>query len=99
MDNDLLPKYGEKPASIKFSGKRITRGCYLTKKNLLVNCDAQAAANILRKVMTQLNLDLVKVTREALTLPKRYDLFTNMKKSYHKTDCGGVFLTAVAIST
>ncbi len=42
----------------KFSGKRIKRGLYQTAKGWLVNADTQAAANCLKKVATQLGLDL-----------------------------------------
>ncbi|WP_013320715.1 RNA-guided endonuclease InsQ/TnpB family protein [Gloeothece verrucosa] len=91
LDNDLVPRHGEKPSQYKFSGKRIKRGLYRTKNGLLINSDCNGSANILKKVMTQLNLDLAKVTRGALALPKRYDLFTDMKKLYRKTDCGGAF--------
>ncbi len=74
LDNDLVPKYGEKPKGYKFSGKRIKRGLYQTARGWLVNADTQAAANCLRKVATQLGLNLAKVGKEALTLPHRYDL-------------------------
>ncbi len=50
LDNDLVPKYGEKPKGYKFSGKRIKRGLYQTAKGWLVNADIQAAGNCLRKV-------------------------------------------------
>ncbi len=83
LDGDYLPKYGEKPARWKPSGKRITRGTYKTANGKLVSCDAQAAANILKKVATQLEISLAEVGREALILPKRYDL-TCMSKSYRK---------------
>jgi putative transposase len=57
LDNDLLPKYGEKPvrASVsegegyKFSGTRITRGQYKTQNGILLNSDCHGAANILKK--------------------------------------------------
>ncbi|WP_442867093.1 hypothetical protein [Anabaena sp. CS-542/02] len=45
---------------------------------------AQAAANILRKVATQLGLSLVEVGRASLTVPQRYDLFKRLNKSYRK---------------
>ncbi|NJP12353.1 MAG: transposase, partial [Leptolyngbyaceae cyanobacterium RU_5_1] len=41
------------------------------------------AANILRKVATQLGLDLARVGRAVLTLPKRYGL-DSLSKSYRK---------------
>ncbi len=97
LDNDLLPKFGEKPASVKFSGKRIKRGLYQIKNGQTVNADTHGAANILKKVKTQLNLDLTKVCRGALTLPKRYDLYKNLNKLYRKR-CEGVFLTTFTTS-
>ncbi len=86
LDNDLLPKYGEKPKEWKPSGTRNGR-IYKTAEGDLVNADAQAAANILRKVAIQLGFSLVKIVRAVLTLPKRYDLFRNLKKSFRKRSC------------
>ena len=83
LDNDLVPKYGEKPKGYKFSGKRIKRGLYQTAKGWLINADVQAAANCLRKVATQLGFNLAKVGKEVLTLPHRYDL-DNLTQSYRK---------------
>ncbi|MDJ0592223.1 MAG: transposase [Pleurocapsa sp. MO_226.B13] len=83
LDNDLVPIYGEKPQGYKFSGKRITRGTYCTAKGWLINADCNGAASILRKVATQLGLDLAEVGREALTLPKRYTL-SCLRKLYRK---------------
>ena len=48
------------------------------------SADAQAAANILRKVATQLGLCLAEVGRASLTVPQRYDLFIRLNKSYRK---------------
>ncbi|MDJ0659054.1 MAG: transposase [Crocosphaera sp.] len=92
LDNDLLPKFGEKPASYKFSGKRIKRGLYQTQKGWLINADCLGAINVLKKVATQLNISLTKVGKGALTLPKRYDLYKNISKSYRKR-CESAFLT------
>jgi len=83
LDNDLVPKYGEKPKGYKFSGKRIKRGLYQTAKGWLVNADIQAAGNCLRKVATQLGLNLVKLGKEVLSLPKRYYL-DSLSRSYRK---------------
>jgi len=83
LDNDLVPRHGEKPSQYKFSGKRIKRGLYRSSSGWLVNADAQAAANCLRKVATQLGISLVKVGRGCLTVPKRYGL-TSLTKSYRK---------------
>ena len=55
VDNDFLPTYcankqNKEQETYLFSGKRIKRGLYRTKDNLLVNADFNGAANILRKV-------------------------------------------------
>ncbi|WP_071192353.1 RNA-guided endonuclease TnpB family protein [Trichormus sp. NMC-1] len=71
LDNDFLPEYGEKPMMWKESGKRIKRGLYRTANNFYVNADANAAANILRKVKATLGLNLDGVHRGALTTPLR----------------------------
>jgi IS605 OrfB family transposase len=91
LDNVLLPKFGEKPIGdslavrlrYEFAGKRIKRGLYQTLKKCLINADCNGAANILRKVTTQLKLSLVKVDVGVLTLPKRYFL-TDLCKEYRK---------------
>jgi len=90
LDDDFLPTLGEKPQGWKPSGKRgkkgdgIGRGQYKTATGLLINSDCQGAINIIRKVMTQLGLVLSKVTREALILPKRYGIFSSLRKTYRK---------------
>ncbi len=84
IDEDFLPTYGEKPASWKPSGKRIKRGQYKTAQSILINADCNGAANILRKVSAQLGIVLTESVRAVLTLPKRYDLFKGLKKSYRK---------------
>ena len=47
-DLDPLPKINSKK-NPKFSGKRLKRGIYKTKSNLLVNADINGSLNILRK--------------------------------------------------
>lgn len=84
LDNDFLPTWGEKPPSWKPSGKRLKRGQYKTIEGILINSDCNGSANILRKVATQLGLNLAKVGRAVLNLPKRYDLFKGLKKVYRK---------------
>jgi len=84
VDDDFLPTYGEKPASWKPSGRRITRGQYKTNQGILINADCNGAANILRKVSAQLGIVLAESVRAVLTLPKRYDIFKGLKKSYCK---------------
>lgn len=83
LDNDLLPTVGEKPDGWQSSGKRVKRGLYKASNGQLINSDCNAAANIIRKVITQLKVSLVKVTRGALSLPQRYDL-DRLSKSYRK---------------
>ena len=84
LDGDFLPTYGAKPESWKPSGKRVRRGLYQAGSGELVNADANGAANILRKVATQLEISLTKVGKAALTLPQRYCLFKHLKKSYRR---------------
>ncbi|MGY6529133.1 MAG: RNA-guided endonuclease TnpB family protein, partial [Cyanobacterium sp.] len=67
----------------KFSGKRVQRGLYKIANGKTINADCNGAINILKKVSTQLGLDLAKVRRGALTLPKRYNV-SNLTKSYRK---------------
>lgn len=103
LDDDFLPIFGAKPKSWKPSGKRgrkgdgIGRGQYKTAQNILINSDGNGAVNILKKVATQLELNLVKVGREALNLPKRYDLFSCLTKLYRKR-CEVGLLDPVATS-
>jgi IS605 OrfB family transposase len=94
LDRDLLPTFGEK-SSLKLrerwqpSGKRVTRGCYQDSRGRIVNADAQAAANILRKVEIQLGLVLAKVTRAALSLPQRFYLWNSKRKTRSIMALGG----------
>ena len=83
LDDDLVPKYGEKPKGYRFSGRRVNRGLYRSAKGILVNADINGAGSILKKVATQLNICLAEVAKGSLTLPKRYDL-SYMRKSYRK---------------
>ncbi len=99
LDGDSLPKHGEKPIGWVASGRRIHRGLYRTKQGCVINADGNGAANILRKVATQLNISLAKVGRGALTLPQRYDVISCLTKSYRKS-CGvGRLLDPVATSS
>ncbi|MFB2876361.1 RNA-guided endonuclease InsQ/TnpB family protein [Floridanema aerugineum] len=98
LDDDSLPKHGEKPEQWKPSGTRIKRGLYRTKLGYLINADANAAANIIRKVATQLNISLVKVGRASLTVPQRIDLFNKLDKSYRKKTLRSVSLDHVVTS-
>jgi len=80
LDGDILPTFGEKPEGWHSSGRRIERGLFKTANNWLVSADAQAAANILRKVATTLGLDLVRVGRGTLAAPARIKLWN----TYHQ---------------
>lgn len=83
FSSDLLPKFGEKPAGYKFSGRRITRGTYRTAQGWLICADCLGGLNILKKVAIQLGIKLAEVGREILTVPKRYTL-SCLKKVYRK---------------
>ena len=48
-DKDKLPTYGEDDSNIKFSGMRVKRGLYKSKKGILINADVNGASNIIRK--------------------------------------------------
>ena len=98
LDGDTLPKHGEKPVGWVASGTRVKRGLYRTRQGHLVNADCNGAANILRKVATQLSISLVKVGRGALTLPQRYDPISFLSKSYRKHCGAGCLLDPVATS-
>lgn len=84
LDGDSLPKYGEKPTGWKPSGKRIKRGLYRTKNGFCVNADLQASANILRKVATNLNIDLSRVCRRCLTTVSRMRIWATKVYSTNK---------------
>jgi IS605 OrfB family transposase len=83
LDGDFLPTYGEKPETWKPSGKRVKRGMYRTGAGKLINADLNGAANILRKVETQLGLSLVKVCRQVLTLATRFRIWETKTKKLH----------------
>ncbi|NEO41280.1 MAG: IS200/IS605 family element transposase accessory protein TnpB [Moorea sp. SIOASIH] len=94
LDEDPLPKIGEKPKGWSPSGKRVKRGLYKTSKGKLINADCNGAANIIRKVTTQL-IDLAKVGRGVLTLPHRYDPFESLSRSYRtRSEAVRVYPTA-----
>jgi IS605 OrfB family transposase len=76
LDGDTLPKHGEKPNDWNSSGKRVKRGLFRTANNWYVNADAQAAANIIRKVAITLGLDLSGISRALLTAPHRVKLWS-----------------------
>ncbi|MEM9510105.1 MAG: transposase, partial [Cyanobacteria bacterium P01_E01_bin.35] len=82
LDGNYLPTLGEKPQDWKPSGRRVKRGLYRTAKNWYVNCDAQSAGNIGRKVSTKdlsactLGIDLSRLSRALLTAPQRISLWS-----------------------
>lgn len=79
VDEDSLPKHGEKPEGWKSSGKRVKRGLFRTSHNWYINADCNGAANIIRKVSTMLELDLSGVSRGALTHPTRIYIWVTAK--------------------
>ena len=78
LDGDELPTFGANSVGWKPSGKRIFRGTYRSAKGLLINCDCLGAINIIRKVAIQLSLDLTKVGRAVLILPRRINVFRHV---------------------
>ncbi|NER27865.1 MAG: IS200/IS605 family element transposase accessory protein TnpB [Symploca sp. SIO1C4] len=98
LDGDSLPKHGEKPKSWNPSGKRVKRGLYQSAKGWLINADCNGAANIIRKVATQLGINLDEVGRAVLALPQRYEVLNNLSKSYRKQALRKAFLNPVATS-
>ena len=70
FDRDDLPVYNaDNPQEYIFSGRRVKRGLYMTKKGNLINADVNGALNILRKSNV---VDLtVLCDRGELDTPKR----------------------------
>jgi IS605 OrfB family transposase len=93
LDGDFQPTYGEKPETWKPSGKRVKRGMYRTGTGKLINADLNGAANILRKVETQLGLCLVKVCRQVLTLATRFLIWETKTKKRNGTALASRFAT------
>ncbi len=75
LDGDSLPVYGQKPEGWKASGKRVKRGLYQSANGSIVNADLNGAANILRKVASNLSLDLGSLGRRCLTTVARIRLW------------------------
>ncbi|MGM3308068.1 RNA-guided endonuclease InsQ/TnpB family protein [Anabaena sp. WFMT] len=71
LDNDILPKYGEKPEWWKESGQRVSRGLYRSQDGTTINADCNGAANIFRKVAVKLGLNLSGISRGVLISPLR----------------------------
>ena len=80
LDGDSLPVYGFKPEGWKASGKRVKRGLYRTKTGLIVNADLNGSANILRKVASNLGIDLSLLGRRTLTSVARIKLWNVSSK-------------------
>ena len=76
LDGDSLPVDGQKPVGWKASGKRVERGLYRSANGLIVNADLNGSANILRKVASNLSIDLGLLGRRVLTTAARVRLWT-----------------------
>jgi IS605 OrfB family transposase len=94
LDGDFLPTFGEKPEGWVSSGKRVKRGLYQDSQGRLINADCNGAGNILRKVATQLGINLAEVGRASLSVPQRYKL-DSLSKLYRKR-CEARFSTCEA---
>ncbi|MDH6098196.1 transposase, partial [Anabaenopsis sp. FSS-46] len=75
LDGDVLPTFRAKPEGWQSSGKRVNRGLFRTAENVLLNADANGAANILAKVAIKLGLDLSGVSRVSLIAPLKVRLW------------------------
>jgi putative transposase len=75
LDGDSLPVYGQKPEGWKASGKRVERGLYRSANGWIINADLNGAANILRKVASNLSIDLGLLGRRSLTTVARVRLW------------------------
>lgn len=84
LDNDVLPKYGEKPDGWRSSGVRTNRGLFKTGTGIKINADCNGAANIIRKVAMMAKFDLAGVSRGCLSQPKKVLLWT-IQKSPRRT--------------
>ena len=73
---DVLLTFRAKPKRWQSSGKRVNRGLFRTAKNILLNADANGAANILAKVGIKLGLDLSGISRVSLIAPLKVRLWT-----------------------
>ncbi|BAY45805.1 transposase [Scytonema sp. HK-05] len=88
LDNDALPRFGEKPDSAacaegrigwKSSGIRTNRGLFKTSIGIKINADCNGAANIIRKVAMMAKFDLAGISRGCLSQPKKVLLWTLQK--------------------
>lgn len=81
LDGDSPPVYGEEPEGWKASGKRVKRGLYRSAQQFYVNADLNGAANILRKVAGNLDLDLSRLGRRCLTTVSKIRIWKSPKPS------------------
>lgn len=79
LDNDVLPKIGEKPDGWKSSGIRTNRSLFKTGTGIKINADCNGAANIIRKVAMMFKFDLNGISKGCLSQPKKVLLWTLQK--------------------
>ncbi|WP_442939166.1 hypothetical protein [Nostoc sp.] len=75
VESNLPNPKGEKPVGWKASGRRIKRGLYQSANGSILNADLNASANILRKVASNLSIDLGLLGRRCLTTVTRVRLW------------------------
>ena len=68
FDNDFIPTYQVNDELFKSSGKRIKRGLYKTKDNLLINADINGSLNIMRKYLNEVCDDLISPVNRGLVM-------------------------------
>ena len=68
FDNDFIPTYQVNDELFKSSGKRIKRGLYKTKDNLLINADINGSLNIMRKYLNEVCDDLISPANRGLVM-------------------------------
>ena len=71
LDNDLIPTYKAKPLDWKPSGRRISRGLYITKNGIALNADINGSYNILVKAFPKA-FEIRE--REVLVTPRKVNL-------------------------
>ncbi|MGF9963995.1 RNA-guided endonuclease InsQ/TnpB family protein [Bacillus rhizoplanae] len=76
LDADDIPTYGEEEIPV-FSGKRIKRGLYRTKENILLNADVNGSYNILKKAVPKAFADGIEglCHRAAVSTPLVLSIF------------------------